>query len=250
MLQAAERNAPGKGVIEIGMKVLKFSSLALAVAFVTGCSAPEPAPTPPAPSVAPLPVHVDSNAGIGATQSEDAKTLISAELAAVKRAGSPRKDPFAMKPYEKQYDTEQNALRLVSTYGPFDPVFTPPVEPDRTPPVIEDQPYRRLAGVVVGDSVLAIIDMGNGTTELIRPGQQIPNSEWKVVSIDQDKAVLRRGGKTLPHEITVRLESPPLGVGGSTGQFGGPGGTPGGFGGPPGGFGARPGAGGDPGVDK
>jgi len=157
-----------------------------------------------------------------------------------------------MKPYEKQYDTEQNALRLVATYGPFDPVFTPPVEQDKTPPVIEDQPYRRLAGVVVGDSVLAIIDMGNGSTELIRPGQQIPNSEWKVVSIDQDKAVLRRGGSALPHEVTVRLESPPLGVGGGNGQFGGgQGGPPSGFGGPPGGFG-RPGAagGGDMGADK
>jgi len=237
-----ERNTPSVSVIEIRMKVLKYSSLALVAAFMAGCSAPEPPPSPSPATVTPLQVKADSEAGIGAKQSEDAKTLVVAELAAAKRSGAPRKDPFEMKPYEKNYDVEQNTMRLVSTYGPFDSLFTPPVETDRTPPIIEDQPYRRLAGVVVGDSVLAIIDMGNGTTELIRPGQQIPNSEWKVVSIDQDKAVLRRGGTALPHEVTVRLESPPGGVGSSGSTFGGPPGRgPSGFGGPPGGM--PPGAG-------
>jgi len=236
---SSERNGPLHNVIEIRMKVLKYSSLALAAAFVAGCSAPDPAPTAGAASVAPLEVKVDSAAGIGATQSTDVKTLAVAELAAARRAGPARPDPFSLKPYEKQYDTQQSTMRLVATYGPFDPVFTPPVEEDRVPPVIEPQPYRRLAGVVVGDSVLAIIDMGNGSVELIRPGQQIPNSEWKVVSIDQDKAVLRRGGKTLPHEVTVRLESPPNGIGGATGGPSGFGGPPSGFGGPPG----RPGGG-------
>jgi len=205
------------------MKVLKFSSLALVAGLLVGCNPPAAPPAAATATVNPLKVNVTSDAGIGATQLQDPKTLMVAELAAARRAGPPRKDPFAMKPDEKAYDIEQSGLRLVSTYGPFEPVFTPPEEPDHNPPVIEDQPYRRLAGVVVGDSVLAIIDMGNGTTELIRPGQQIPNSEWKVVSIDQDKAVLRRNGKTLPHEITVRLESPPGGVGGGTGVpgFGG-----------------------------
>jgi hypothetical protein len=106
---------------------------------------------------------------------------------------------------------------------------------------------------VVGDSVLALIDMGNGTTELIRPGQRIPGSEWTVVSIDEEKAILRRGGNRLPRQVTVRLELPPpgFGGGGNTGGFPGgptgPGGPPGGPGMPPGGPGAAPG-GGDSGL--
>lgn len=174
----------------------------------------------------------------GAAPADDFKKLV-----ASKSFGS-RRDPFALKPSEARFEKDQETYRLFGEIGGFTTQFEPPVEK-----VVEEfpeaQPYRRLAGVVVGDSVLALIDMGDGTLQVIRPGQQIPNSEWRVVSIDQDKAVLRRSGNRTPRQVVVRLESPPPGLGGGT-----PGGAPGGFpggpggpGGPPGGFPGAPGGG-------
>lgn len=123
-----------------------------------------------------------------------------------------RSNPFELHPIEKAYETKQQNARVFANTGTFWPaVFTP--RPEQVEVIqTEPQPYRRLAGVVVGDSVMAIIDMGNGgPMELIRPGMQIPNSPWRVVSIDEDKAVLKRSGNRLPREIVVRLEPVPAG---------------------------------------
>jgi hypothetical protein len=144
-----------------------------------------------------------------------------------------RPDPFALLSVERSYETKQLAERVFSESGTFSVMITPP--PERTAEesiVFEDQPYRRLAGVLVGDSVMAIIEMGDGQPPVIvRPGQMIPNSEWRVISIDEDKAVLRRAGRKMPREVTVRLESRPFGGGGGGGQgAGGPAGGPAGGG--------------------
>lgn len=124
-------------------------------------------------------------------------------------AVSPRPDPFALREIEIGYELKQEGFRVFSQTGGFFPsMFTPipeRIEVER----IEPQPYRRLAGVLVGDSILAIIDMGGGNMQIVRPGQQIPNSPWRVVSIDEEKALLRRSGNVLPKEVIVRLESRP-----------------------------------------
>ena len=88
---------------------------------------------------------------------------------------------------------------------------------------VEPQPYRRLSGILIGDSVLAILEEG-GKSTIVRPGMMIPDTNWRVVSIDKDKAILRREGPQLPHEVEVRLE---VGMPGftNTGNQGG-GGTP------------------------
>ena len=88
-----------------------------------------------------------------------------------------RRDPFALQNIEKQYDTKQANARIAATTGAFfPPVFVPKQEKVEID-FVEPQPYRRLAGVLVGDSVMAIIDMGDGRPmEVIRPGMQIPNS--------------------------------------------------------------------------
>jgi hypothetical protein len=139
-------------------------------------------------------------------------------------------------------------LRVFGQIGGFTVQYTPPeVESPEPQDFPEPQPYRRLAGVVVGDSVLALIDMGDGTLRVIRPGETIEGTEWRVASIDSDKAILRRSGNRTPRQVIVRLESPPAGIGG--GGF--PGGAPGGFPGGPGGAPGRPGIGGpggDPGL--
>jgi len=208
-----------------------------ALAFgLVGCgSEAEPDTTPWKTPKKNVDVPLEAAAGIPVQQTVDAeaiKPLLAANF------GAPRQDPFALKSNERAFETSQETFRLFDEIGGFTTQFTPPEEKEQavedTP---EPQPYRRLAGVVVGDSVLALIDMGDGTLQVIRPGQQIPNSEWRVASIDGDKAVLRRSGNRTPRQVIVKLESPPPGTGG---------GAAGGFG-APGGFGP-PGAGGFPGA--
>jgi len=153
------------------------------------------------------------------------------------RSFSQRPDPFALQSKERSFEVGQTAERLFSADG-WRTDFVPR---DETPviPEIEPQPLRRLAGVIVGDSVLALIDMGDGQLQLIRPGQEIQG--WRVVSIDGDKAVLRRSGNKLPREIVVLLQEP-LNGGGGVGTGNNPNG-PGGRGRP-----GAPGSGLPPGV--
>ncbi len=166
----------------------------------------------------------------------------------------PRSDPFALLPNEEKYEHQQMAAYFATTYGSW-PLFYEGPLPEPAPPEIEPQPHRRLAGILIGESVTALIDMGDGSLKEIHPGDVIPGSEWTVVSIDEEKAVLRRTvpGK-LPNEVIVRLESTsqppapptPPANGGAFGPGGaGPGFRgPGGFGGPGGRFGGGRGFGG------
>jgi hypothetical protein len=215
--------------------------------LVAGCGGGSSAADSSAGAALPVkkdPLVLPAEAGVAVKQSADPKkfaTLIASRSASF---GPGRANPFALTQEEKDYELQQASERLLTSAGGFSLQYQPPAETDTVLPQVEPQPYRRLAGIVVGDSVLAIIDLGDGRTEIIRPGMKIPNTEWTVVSIDEDKAVLRRGGKILPKEIIVRLESPPPGtaVGGNGGVPGvgggggfGPGGPRGGGGG---GFGA------------
>jgi hypothetical protein len=121
----------------------------------------------------------------------------------------PRRDPFSLQELELAYETKQANARIFATTGAFFPSLFVPKEERVEVDFTEPQPYRRLAGVLVGDSVMAIIDMGDGRPmEVIRPGMQIPNSPWRVISIDEEKAVLKRSGNVKPKEIVVRLETP------------------------------------------
>jgi type IV pilus biogenesis protein PilP len=221
-----------------------FGALALVAFALVGCGPVEdPAPSGAASTTPPEPnIPLTAPAGVPVTLPDaqaDATTLTAG------RTFTARSDPFALKPNERQFDRNQEALRVFGETGGFTVQYSPP-PPEQAKPedIPEPQPYRRLAGVVVGDSILALIDMGNGQLEVIRPGQQIPGSEWRVVSIDSEKAVLRRSGNRTPRQIVVRLESPPPGMGGGLGVPGGglPGGSPDGGpsrGGPSGGPGMR-----------
>lgn len=119
-----------------------------------------------------------------------------------------RPDPFSLEPRQQQFEIKQANERIFATTGSFFPSLFVPKEEKVQIDYTEPQPYRRLAGVLVGDSVMAIIDMGDGRPmEVIRPGMQIPNSPWRVISIDEEKAVLKRSGNVKPKEIVVRLET-------------------------------------------
>lgn len=223
--------------------IMKKLSLCLVLAVavvVTGCQ--ESLPPLSAPVVTLPPNNFDPNVDAGwgkgvvvgdATLVANLKTRTSGNLG---QSFAPRNDPFALLAEERAFESKQSAERVLSESGGWRFDYEAPAPVDDVE-VLEPQPYRRLAGVIVGESVLALIDMGDGRLEIIRPGQRIPNSEWVVVSIDEDKAVLRRPGNRLPRQIVVRLESPPAGFGaGATGGGGGapaPGGAPGGRGGGP-----------------
>jgi len=136
-----------------------------------------------------------------------------------------RNDPWRLHDNEAEYDIKaKNEKTFAVTGGFFPPRFVPKIETVEIDQ-IEPQPFRRLAGVLVGDSVMAIIDMGNGAPmQVIRPGMQIPNSPWKVMSIDEQKAVLHRSGNKRPKDVVVRLQGPAVSSGGG-GQGTAPGGA-------------------------
>ncbi len=256
------------GVIK-EVTTVKQTTRILALSLVSslvllGCGGGEGAPAPVAPAPA-----VGGTAALGGSGSASAADLGLATLPGIpvqsiadpakvfavegrlvaSRYGGPRSDPFALKPGERTFETSQDSARLLGEMGSWVVMYTP--EPEKAPDagLIQDpQPYRRLSGIIVGDSIYALLETG-GQVEIIRPGMRVPNTEWTVVSIDEEKAILRRSGNKIPRQITVRLESPPPGMGGG-GAPGGPGGSgpgPGSLGpsGPPGGFG--PGGSGPPG---
>ncbi len=224
------------------MNSIDLRSLALAAAgavVLAGCggsqgSAAVADTAPPMPAAAPkldfgsmpgLPMDADPNAP------KEFK-LLATNLGS--RVGH-RADPFKLKPAEQKFEIQQDTERLMGTMGGFVVEYEPPVEKEPNAGLVtEPQPYRRLSGVIVGDSVYALMDTGGENPVIIRPGMKVPNTDWTVVSIDAEKAVLRRSGNKLPHQVTVRLESPPPGMGGGAPNTGATNpGAPGGFQGRP-----------------
>lgn len=218
----------------------KLASYVLISVFglaVVGCGGETPEPVASGPLPVPK-IDFKPNAPAGIPISVGGPESL-AGLIALKSPVS-RTDPFALLPAEGKFETAQLAESVVENAGGFSFIYEAPPVVDTTP-VMEPQPYRRLAGILVADSVTALIDMGDGQPmQIVRPGQTI--GEWTVVSIDEDKAVLRRSGNKLPREIVVRLESPDVTRGGGStpppNQGGGNrGGGRGGRGGPPAGGG-------------
>jgi len=159
---------------------------------------------------------------------------------------------FKLRGSELGYEAEQGMERVFASSG-FAVEYE---EQEVIPPVarFEPAPFRRLSGIVVGVSVIALLEMEDGTTMLIRPGMSIPGTQWVVQAIDEEKATFRRVTKEniQPKLVVVRLETAPPGTVfappiGGPGQGPGAGGPPGGF--PPGGFPPRGGGGGRNGGD-
>ena len=233
------------------LKALAAGAFAFALAGCNITGAMDPPPAFPSGTVvgdAKKPFVPNADAGLPVTPDPDTKKL--ANLVATKAAagsfGTARSDPFALTADERIFETQQTGERLFSGPSGFTTQLTlkPQVEDEIVAP--EPQPYRRLSGIVVGDSILAILEEQGRDPVIVTPGSQIPNSPWRVVSIDQDKAVLRRSGKVKPTQIVVRLETPRYGTAAPTGGQGGfPGGPPGGP--PGGGFPGGPSGGGFPG---
>ena len=198
------------------------------VCIVAGCAEP-PAPPPPAPVVSSTPPPFQYKTRVGTPVAVQQDPRLIGSLVARRNFGA-RPDPFALLSPERSFHQSQTAERVLGEIGGYATMYEPPVEVADTSEVVEPQPYRRLAGILVGDTVSAIIIMEDGSAHIIKPGMRIPNSPWRVVSIDDEKAVLRRAGTQKPTQITIRLETPPGGVpnqGGLGGGRPGRGGVPG-----------------------
>jgi hypothetical protein len=194
----------------------KWLALIAAAGVLAGCGGEPIGPPPAAPAVTAQvpPFEYRTRTGTPVARPADPNQI--RNLVASRSFGT-RNDPFALLPAEQSFDRSQLAERVLNETGGFSAMFTPPVEVPDTTDVVEPQPYRRLAGILVGDTVSAILIMEDGSAHLIKPGMRIPNSPWRVVSIDEEKAVLRRAGDRKPTQIVIRLESPPAGAPGSGG---------------------------------
>lgn len=196
---------------------------ALALLTLAGCQGngeviqPVSAQVPPKPE---LNLSADRGIPVAKAQPYDARSMPEAKNLVA------RNDPFSLTPEEAAFNASQTTesfLAAAGSYGTFVDLEARDVQPD--PPRIEPVPAWRLAGVIVGNGVMALLDTGSQTIE-IRPGTKIPNTEWTVVAIDSEKATLRREGNAVPHEFQVGLAGPIGGVpvqGGTTGGGNSPG---------------------------
>lgn len=183
----------------------------LAVAAMSGC-ARDPMPTAPSAEAKPAPpMEVGDVPGVPVERKDDPNAL---KNLVASRSFSHRPDPFALFPAEVSFENSQSAENLFAQQGRGFGMLYEPKEEVIEEMTIEPQPYRRLAGILVGETVAAILIMEDGKSYIVRPGMKIPNSDWTVVSIstNPEQAILRRPGNRLPKEISVRLESPPSGM--------------------------------------
>lgn len=234
------------------MGFLKLTSLGvlagLAVGLV-GCGSATDSITAPAALAMPKDItenpQLSAEAGVPIPEAADPAFAETRKIAE-ERPFAVRGDAFALLGPEKVFDRQQRAELLFGKLSGFSVEWEPPVEKPDPEEEREPQPYRRLAGILLGDAVMALIEMEDGQTYQVRPGQQIPNSEWSVFSIDSEKAILRRKGNKLPKEIAVPLESRRSGGGGGGAPAGG--GLAGGGGAQNPGEGMTPGVGGASGT--
>ncbi len=133
-------------------------------------------------------------------------------------AFKPRKDPFAPLPEEEEA-MQGDAFNPNLYFVLASPTPPPKVE---LPEPYEPQPRRRVAGIVVGSTVSAIIEQeGEPIPMIVQPGDMV--GEFRVAAITLDGVILRRS-KGNPREVRVPYEPPP---GGGTGITGGGRGAPG-----------------------
>jgi hypothetical protein len=155
--------------------------------------------TPPPSSVA---------AGVALPQVSDPSFEQTKTVANNKFFGQ-RRNPFALLPVEAKFERDQYREWATNELGGwFEPQYEVPDETVILPEeriVVEQQPYRRLSGVILGNGVAALIEMEDGRVYEIVPGVTIPGTNWTVVRIDSDTATLYRPGNTRPNTISVRL---------------------------------------------
>ncbi|MBV6458010.1 MAG: hypothetical protein HONBIEJF_01132 [Fimbriimonadaceae bacterium] len=229
--------------------VLKLSRNAALIALVVagaGCMPPVPLEDQPTHSRFQAPeLNLSAEAGRNATIIADPGNKSTFDLANSIDFGG-RADPFALLAVEKVFDRQQASERVLADFGGSFSVFyePPPPPPDETTVMAPVPQGWRLSAVLIGDGIGALLERSPGDTIEIRPGQQIQGTEWTVVSIDEERAVLRRSADMRPSTFVVRLQSRGADFGGGGGGGTSGGGGSGGGGGGTGGGGGLDGEGG------
>jgi translation initiation factor IF-2 len=216
--------------LAVAVIVLVVIAIALLLVFTGGSgdnTASQPPPTPPdfdRSGGAPAP----PSPGGGFTPPPPTMTATAPQPQAARPQFTPRRDPFAPLPEEVE------AMQADA----FDParyfVLASPPKPPKVelPEPFEAQPRRRVAGIIIGATVSAILEQEGELPRIVYPGDMV--GEFRVAAITETGLILRRS-KGNPREVRVPYEPP-----GNVGGGGGGGGA--GFGGPRGGPGAPPGA--------
>jgi hypothetical protein len=219
--------------IALAVAVIVLVVIAIALLFVfTGGSSGDNVGTQP-PQALP---DIDRSGGGGLTPPSPSggftppsptMTATAPQPSAARPPFTPRRDPFAPLPEEVE------AMQADA----FDParyfVLASPPKPPKVelPEPFEPQPRRRVAGIIIGTTVSAILEQEGELPRIVYPGDMV--GEFRVAAITETGIILRRS-KGNPREVRVPYE-PPGNVGGGTGGgagFGGPRG--GGLGAPPG----------------
>ncbi|GIV10862.1 MAG: hypothetical protein KatS3mg020_0353 [Fimbriimonadales bacterium] len=171
--------------------------------------------------------------GMGASPTPP-MTTAAAQPQAARPSFTPRRDPFA--PLPEELEAMQTEVFQPERYF----VLASPPKPPRVelPEPFEPQPRRRVAGIIIGTTVSAILEQEGELPRIVYPGDMV--GEFRIVAITESGLVLRRP-KGNPREVRVPYEPP---GGGSVGGAGGVGAGrgQGGFGAP-----AAPGSGVGPG---
>lgn len=148
-----------------------------------------------------------------------------------------RVDPFKPLPWEA--DVSKPPILSVVPSVRLQPIPTYQPKEDEQEDVLPAQPYRRVAGIMWGQSVAAIIETQGDLPRVVKPGDTLDG--MRVARIEPSQVVLSTLGKK-PREVTIKLGAPiaPVqrmvpGAGGIPGVPGMPGMPPGG--GAPGGAG-------------
>ncbi len=204
--------------------------------------------TPPPPATAAPPVAPPPDMAPPSFQPPATAMAPPAQPAAPQPPFRPRKDPFALLPEEVEAQQADAFTR-----APFVVVASPPKPPRiDLPEPYEPQPKRRVAGLIFGQTVSAILEQEGELPQIVYPGDRV--GEFQVAAITREGVILRRS-KGNPREVRVPYEPPSGttttgGTGGaqSGGGLGAPGvpGAPPGIGTPSGGRGPR--GGGAPGI--
>lgn len=114
-----------------------------------------------------------------------------------------RPDPFLPPDYKppkrgKQIRVKQHIRDLPT----FDLRLGAPPEPPAPQPELP-QPVRRMAGLILGDKVYAIIEQ-DGKNQVVQPGDMLEDRLATVFRIEKDRVILRTMDKQ-PRYITVRM---------------------------------------------
>jgi hypothetical protein len=221
--------------IALAVAVIVLVVIAIALLFVFTGGGGDNTTSQPPPSTYSGGVRDDDYSGLappttgGGMATPPPTTMAAApQPAAARPPFTPRRDPFAPLPEEVE------AMQADA----FDParyfVLASPPKPPKVelPEPFEAQPRRRVAGIIIGATVSAILEQEGELPRIVYPGDMV--GEFRVAAITETGLILRRS-KGNPREVRVPYEPP-----GNVGGGGGGGGA--GFGGPRGGPGAPPGA--------